>query len=196
MAQEADRFDRAVPRHAVKFSPGHLLINHHPTVEFSYEQRIAQRWTIQGEYGQIVNIRHDDSNGQLDDAWDSDRKGYKSKLEGRYYVLATPSGKLVWYTACEVYYNNFNYFKQTETHSGTFGQRVYHEEKGLSGKFGFVVNLGHLLLDVNSGLSSRDIHYSKIDPIFDEEKWFSKPKDERSRDALGLVFCARVGYSF
>jgi hypothetical protein len=195
-AQDIDPFDEAVPHHAIKFSPGHLLINYHPTIEFSYEQRIAYRWTIQGEYGHIVNIRSENGEGSLD-TWDSDRKGFKSKLEARYYVLATPSGKFTWYTAAELYYNNFDYLKQKDTGYETRSQRVYHEEKGFSGKFGFLLNMGSFLLDVNSGLSNREIHYSKIDPIFGEgESFLNHPKYETSRTALGLVFCARVGYSF
>lgn len=209
VAQDSDRYDQAVPHQAIKFSPGHLLINYHPTVEFAYEQRIAHRWTIQGEYGQIVNLQGTYRENRIEDAWDSDRKGFKAKLEARYYVYATHRARFVWYSAGELYYNNINYKKQMITYEyyddakdalyeKNYRQRVYHEEKGLSGKFGFLWNMGPVLLDVNGGLCYRFIHYSKILPAFDldDDSFFEFSNDETSRDEAGLVLGVRVGYRF
>lgn len=199
VAQDSDRFDRAVPRHAIKFSPGHLLINHHPTIEFSYEHRIAHRLTVQGEYGHIVNTRHESSKGRYDHAWKSDRKGYKAKVEARYYVSSTKHGEFTGYTAGELYYNNVNYLKQIDIRYEGVSQRVYHEEKGISGKFGFLWNVGPLLLDINGGLCYRFIHYSKLLPAFaNDESGFIKTSinDEKSRDEPGFVLGMRVGYRF
>jgi hypothetical protein len=208
-AQVTDRFDRAVPRHAIKFSPGHLLVNHHPTVELSYEQRIASRLTIQGEYGQIVNINEASYKRPVEHAWDSDRKGYKAKLEARYYVIAIGSGRFTMYTAAELYYNNINYKKQIVTrehYDDTWDaiyekinrQRVYHEEKGISPKFGFIWNIGPMLVDVNAGLRYRVIHYSRILPVFDQDddSFYDFKNDETSRNEMGLNVGVRVGYRF
>lgn len=209
VAQDVDRFDLAVPRHAVKFSPGHLLVNYHPTIEFSYEHRIARRWTLQGEYGKIVNIPNSQPENRIQDAWDSDRKGYKAKLEARYYVYATRGGRFTWYAAGELYYNKINYQKQMVTHEyydetrdaiyeKTHRQRVYHEEKGINGKFGFLWHMGPVLVDVNAGLGARFIHYSNLLPIFDEDKdeFLEFTPDETSRDEPGLALGVRVGYRF
>lgn len=209
VAQTTDRYDLAVPRHAIKFSPGHLLINYHPTVEFAYEQRIAPRLTLQGEYGQIVNALSTTTENRIEDAWDSDRNGYKAKLEARYYVVATRKGRFTMYAAGELYYNNINYLKQIVTreyydetpdalYEKTHRQRIYYEEKGISGKFGFLVNMGPVLLDVNAGLRFRSIHYSKILPVFedDEDSFLDFSNDERSRDEPGLVLGVRLGYRF
>lgn len=219
VAQDTDRYDLAVPRHAIKFSPGHLLFNRRPTVEFSYEQRIASRWTVQGEYGLIVNIRNTQNDGptdagwdggrQFDHAWESGLKGYKAKLETRYYVHANRSSRFTVYTAGELYYNNIKYQKRMwtrESYDDTkdavyeklHRQRVYHEEKGISAKFGFLWNLGPVLVDVNGGLCYRIIHYSKLLPIFekDEPDFLEFPTDETSREEPGLVVGVRVGYRF
>jgi hypothetical protein len=209
VAQTTDRFELAVPRHAIKFSPGHLIVNYRPTVEFAYEHRIARQWTLQAEYGRIVNISNTNNEDRIDDAWESDRRGYKAKFEGRYYITANRSGHFTIYTAGELYYNNINYLKQMVTreyyddaydalYEKTHRQRVYHEEKGLSGKFGFLVNMGPVVLDINAGLCYRSIHYSKLLPVFeeDEDDFLDFNPDEHSREEPGLILGVRLGYRF
>lgn len=209
IAQDADRFDLAIPRHAIKFSPGHLLVNYHPTVQFSYEHRIARQWTLQGEYGKIVNIPGTYRGDRIREAWDNDRKGYKTKLEARYYGYVTRSGRFTWYVAGELYYNKINYQKQMVMYEyldeynevlyeKTYRQRVHHEEKGINGKFGFLWNIGPVLVDVNAGVGARFIHYSKILPIFDEDRddFLEFTPDETSRDQPGLALGVRIGYRF
>ncbi|MBT1710111.1 hypothetical protein KK062_17830 [Fulvivirgaceae bacterium PWU5] len=208
-AQSTDEYDLAVPRHAFKFSPGHLM-NFHPTVQFAYEQRVARRLTLQGEYGHVINAQHNDERGfaNYDDEWNSDRKGYKTKLEAHYYVYATKNGRFAWYSAAELYYNHISYTKQRTT-SEYYGetpdtryekihrQRVHYDEGGFNFKFGFVYTMGPVLLDINAGLGHRFIQYNKILPVFKESRdWFEFGPREESRNQPGLAMGVRIGYRF
>jgi hypothetical protein len=209
IAQDPDLQDLAVPRHAIKFSPGHVLLNYHPSVQLAYEQRIARQWTIQGEYGHILDIGSEGSERYLgtSENYISDRKGYKAKLEGRYYVVATKRGRFAWYAAGELYYNHLAYTKELTTTefsepdivTVTYRQRVYNEEKGFNMKYGFVWNVGPLLVDVNAGVGYRIIHYTKLYPVFQQDdvfKWLDTTPSEESRNTPGLALGFRIGYRF
>lgn len=166
MAQDSLRIAQAknvIPRHAIKFSPFHLL-SFYPTVQLAYEAKVAPLITIQFDGGIVIDTYNNNSDFK-------NKRGYKIKVEPRYYVMIGERSKMGWYLAAELYRNAID-FERSSDETECFDQdclnrftrrytyRVDYREHGLALKFGFVKHFHPFLLDVSSGFAVRFIDYS------------------------------------
>ena len=189
-----------VPDKAIRLSPLHAL-NFYPTLELSYEQARAQRFTTLIELGFVLDY-------PAEDAAFRNKRGMKFKLEGRYYFNPRPDRKRSHYAALEPYLNVIN-FDRTRTDFECFDVECSHRywrrydykmeyrEKGVSVKAGLIRYLGmRLFLDINAGLSLRHIRYDSrgLSPPADEGWNFFEIPDEADRVVLGPNMGLRLGY--
>ncbi len=189
-----------VPQQAVKFSPLHLL-NFYPTLEFSFEQRIAPRVTVQLEAGYVLNFNN----------WDEDfldKRGVKLKLEGRNYFFGRTDKRKLYYLAGEIYANIINFDRTTSIQecfdmscehpfiryaTGTMAYR----EKGITVKAGLMKYYGRFFFDISSGWTIRDIRYFELSDFQLEQNtgWaFWEIPNEDDRIILAPNLGARIGY--
>jgi hypothetical protein len=206
-AQDSLRHNKLVPRHALKFSPFHL-INFYPTLEFSYEQRITRTFTAQVEYGYVLDYNQDDESYR-------DKRGYKMKLEVRKYFAPVIYRRLIFYGAAEYYWNNID-FDRRYSQQECFGTDCEHtivryqyypvqyNEQGFSVKFGLMKYFfSHFFMDVNSGWTIRFVDYDVIRPngitAFpegEEDDLFFDIPNEEDRVVPCPVLGIRIGYRF
>jgi hypothetical protein len=193
-----------VPRQAVKLSPLHL-INFYPTIELSFEQKIAPQVTLQLEGGYVLNYSND---------WDEDfldKRGVKLKLESRYYFFGRTDRRKIYYLAGEAYTNIIN-FERRSSREECFDAACEHmfiryenakmayREKGFTVKAGLIKYAGKkFFFDFNSGWTIRDIEYRELTNILSEERdffeFFDIPNEE-DRIVLSPNVGARIGYRF
>src|SRR5688572_12878470 len=96
-AQDESESGNVVPVHAVKFSPFHL-INLYPTIQCAYEFRVSKKWTLQLDGGLALNTHFsEDQNKEI-----TNKKGYKLKLEPRYYFDWGRQTQTAFYGATEL----------------------------------------------------------------------------------------------
>jgi hypothetical protein len=186
------------PSKVIKFSPLHLL-NFYPTIELSYEHRLADRFTLQGEFGYVLDY---DSN--TDDEY-QDKRGFKAKLEPRYY-LAYSEQHMNFYTSAEVYLNRINFDRATIMTGCIdlacdfqFAQKTHFEmkyrEHGVSVKLGWIIHMHRFMLDLNSGWTIRSIDYSgQPDNFIEEEEMIDFGPNEADRIELSPNIGIRFGY--
>lgn len=191
-----------IPRHAIKISPFHLL-SFYPTVQLSYEVKVAPVVTIQFDGGVVVGTNNLDEDFR-------DKRGYKVKVEPRYYFMFGERARIGWYSAAEFYRNAVD-FERSSDETECFDQdclnrytrrytyRVDYREHGLAFKFGFVKHFHPFLMDVSSGFAVRFINYSAPPHITlereDSDFLFEVPIIE-DRTAFAPVFNFRLGYRF
>jgi hypothetical protein len=191
-----------IPQQAVKFSPLHL-INFYPTIEFSFEQKIASQVTLQLEAGYVLDYETD---------WNEDflnKRGVKLKLEARYYFFGRIDKRKAYYVAGEAYSNIINFDRVITTQEcfdiecdhpfmRTAEYKMEYREKGFSIKAGLVKRFGKFLLDLNSGLTVRDIEYREpsnwIEQFPDDWTIWDIP-NETDRIVLSPNFGIRFGYT-
>lgn len=189
-----------VPEQAVKFSPLHL-INFYPTLELSFEQKIASQTTLQLEAGYVLDYNNDWNEEFLD------KRGIKLKLEGRYYFFGRIDRRKAYYMAGEAYTNIINFDRVRTTNecfdincdhafTRTDEHKVEYREKGFSIKAGMLKRFGKFLFDLNSGITLRDINYNKPAVAeFDEDWTFWEIPNESDRITLSPNFGFRLGYT-
>ena len=204
LAQEWDSTRTAVPVHAIKVSPLHLL-NFYPTIEVSYEQKILPRFTLQAEGGYVLDY----PNGE--DELYQHKRGVKLKLEGRYYLGPIMRDK-IYYVAIEPYANviNFDRYGAVEEcfdvecrhpYTRQIFFKVKYRERGGSLKIGVFWNLGsNFFLDMSIGATLRDVIYEE--PLLHREvglNWersFIEIPNEDDRVAGAPYMGMRFGYRF
>ncbi|MEX2230757.1 MAG: hypothetical protein WD824_01250 [Cyclobacteriaceae bacterium] len=194
-----------VPRHAIKFSPFHLL-NFYPTIQMSYETRIKNRFTLQVEGGYIVRrsvYRYDSEF--------LDKRGLKAKLEPRYY-FGLKGEKSFYYGALELYVNAVNFDRQdsrvecfdlecTRTFRRDYTYEMRYREHGLAAKSGFISYFSQFFVDINAGLIVRNIRYYEpawLEPEVLAGEFFPglKTPFEQDRLAMSPALGLRIGYRF
>lgn len=209
-AQDSTRFDKLIPRHALKFAPL-TLANFYPTIELSYELKVARRITAQVGYGYAL--------ARIDKSFDpkfQDKRGYKVKFEIRYYVLPSTRYNLSYYVSPGVYYNNIRFDRETSqqecydlsctnTFTRYYNYVVKYQERGFTLKFGFVKHFSKsIFMDVNGGWSFRFIDYDKpaippgINNFFGDDNilLFENIPKEEDWFTLTPIIGFRVGYRF
>ena len=196
---------KLVPKQAIKFSPLHL-INFYPTLEFSFEQKIASQVTLQFEGGYVLDYDNDTNDNFLN------KRGTKLKLEGRYYFFGRTDRRKIYYIAGEGYANIIN-FDRTTSSQECFDANCqnifirFHEakmayrEKGFTVKAGFLKYTGkHFFFDFSSGWTIRDIEYRELTNVLSDDNgdvWdFLDIPNEDDRIALSPNVGARIGYRF
>ena len=203
-AQQWDSTHTAVPVHAIKFSPFHLL-NFYPTIEFSYEQKIFPRVTLQAEGGYVLD--YPDSEGELY----QNKRGVKLKLEGRYYPGSVRRDKIS-YLAIEPYVNavDFDRYGAVEECFDADCRRPYtrqivftmkYREKGATLKVGMLWYVASdFFLDVSIGGTLRDVVYEEPslpnEVGYNREAQFFQIPDEDDRVVGSPYMGLRFGYRF
>lgn len=195
-----------VPSSVLKFSPLHL-INFYPTLEFSYEFRLKGRVTMQAEGGWIVNYASAEQTDFLN------KRGFKAKLEERFYLFYFDRHPGNMYLAAETYYNHVNFDREETVNDcfdnncqSQFTRRVrylmQYREYGESIKWGWVKYWSRFVLDLNAGWTLRVIKYERANPLpgvpvddFNDTWGFDIP-NERDRTTIGPNLGIRVGYRF
>jgi hypothetical protein len=203
-AQDEPELRNAIPVHAFKFSPFHL-INFYPTIQCAYEFRVSKKWTVQLDGGVAVNTRgSEDQNKDI-----TNKKGYKLKLEPRYYFDWGRQRRTAFYGATELYFNNISFdheYEQTEcfdeTCSDKYTRRYYYrgnyQEGGVAFKMGMLLYLfKNFMIDYNVGLGVRSINYTFPSYIHYETPHFTDgfhiPRME-DRVVGTPIFNFRIGY--
>ncbi len=188
----------AIPRHAVRVSPLHLL-NFYPTVQLGYEAHVKGRFSIYAEGGAAVNLS--ENNDRF-----LNKRGIKLKLEPRYYLSVSRKGHILWYGAGEVYYNRINFDRKARNiecfdldcqfqYERQFLERGAYREHGFGIKGGLMIGRDRFFLDINSGFAIRIIDYD-LPPIavgWESNGWYDIP-NETDRTALTPLVGIRLGY--
>lgn len=200
LGQDRKDFANVIATHAVKTSPLHLA-NFYPTIQIAYEFKVGQRTTFQADLGYVLPWHGNDAEFK-------DKRGFKVKLEPRYYLLANAKNNLSLYLAAEAYLNYVNFDREDvveecfdldcqHTYSRRYFYRVRYREPGFGVKFGFQKYFSDFLIDINTGWAIRFVSYHKpgAAPSFaeDEVEWFEVP-NEKNRTALMPLIGMRVGY--
>jgi hypothetical protein len=207
--QNSSRFESTVPCHAVRISPLHML-SFYPTIQIGYETLIHKKFTTYVEGGYV--FENSQAVGGTDDPEFENKRGYKMKLEPRWYALETDSRRVAFYVALEFYVNRVN-FDRTEkivecydadcVHSFE-SRRTYivkYREHGVAPKWGMMLYIGRGFLDLNAGFAIRSVDYIKpnfpapIEPQFLFVDFGETPNEEK-RTVLAPVFGGRIGYRF
>lgn len=193
-----------VPQQAVKFSPLHL-INFYPTIELSFEQKIASQVTLQLEAGYVLNYNNDWNEDFID------KRGVKLKVESRYYFFGRQDRRKIYYLAGEAYANIINFDRRNRREEcfdlncdHAFiryeNAKMAYREKGFTVKAGFVKYLGKtFFFDFSGGWTVRDIEYRELTNILSDDfnRWdFFEIPNEADRVAISPNFGARIGYRF
>lgn len=193
---------------AIKISPQHLAA-FYPTLQIALEHKVYKDISLQYDYGYVLNYKDNASDEY------SDKRGYKAKIELRYYAWRF-SDHIQSYVATEAFQNHVDFNRKSvfgiDCPTGdcdyfeykTF--TVQYRENGFAVKYGFLFYLDqakHLFIDINGGLTTRNIHYTHVGKpsgtgIIDYGNDFNafwRP-DETSRFDYGLVIGARAAYRF
>lgn len=209
-AQKADSVRErksAPPALAVKWSPLHLF-GYYPTLQLAVEHRIADQFSLQWDAGYVVSVED-----PVDQKDGFDKKGFKAKLDIRYYETF---GRSAVFFAPEFFYNYVD-FKKT----GTFGigcddpqggcdyfryytYPVRYREPGLAMKVGLFHRFGrHFCIEYHLGVAQRFIRYKAVGvpaKTSYEDEYEDDPFDlipsHRSANRLSPTTAFRVGYIF
>ena len=204
-AQERDSSWSAVPGSAIKASPLHL-INFYPTIQVSYEQRILPRVTLQAEGGYVLDYGTDDESFE-------NRRGFKARLEGRFYLGPLVDRARIHYVSLEPYMNKVDFDRYAiveECFDGDcsypyvrrFPYTIEYREHGVSVKAGMVWYLySNFFIDGNAGLTFRNIEYNKpeLPPGAghnDDSLLSLNIPNETSRLGFSPNLGVRIGYRF
>lgn len=199
-AQDSLTMDMIVPKSAVKFSPLHL-INFYPTIEVSYEHKIARQTTLQAEVGYVLDFSTDSR------ADFQDKRGVKLKLEGRYYFFGRTDRHKLYYLGFEGYTNIINFDRQTSqrecfdlncdhTFVRNYAYKMEYREKGATIKVGWMKFYSRFFFDFSSGWTVRDIIYKEPSDILlapDDDWNFLDIPNETTRTVLSPYMGLRMG---
>ena len=196
IGQDSISYAGLIPKSIVKYSPLHLL-NHYPTIQLAYEQGLGGKWTAQIDVGYVINYDNIDSDFE-------DKRGFKLKVEPRYYFADKIEKHVLFYLAVEYYINRINFdrserreecFDVTCNHRymRTYDFEVKYREMGSTFKFGKLKWYGDIALDFNFGLSLRYIRYHHPPGSLPLDGWF-RFINEEDRTAFSPYISGRIGY--
>jgi hypothetical protein len=203
-AQDSLSMEALVPGKAIKVSPLHLF-NFYPTIEISYEHRIAKRVTLQLEGGYVLDY------GSYDTDF-IDKRGVKTKLEARYYFWARDERRKLYYMAAEGYWNAVNFDRKSSRIEcfdndcqsqfvRFYDYKMEYRESGFTLKVGFLKYFGasDVFIDINSGWTIRNVQYREPEELAsggfeDDSVIFFEIPNENDRIAVSPNFGIRFGY--
>jgi hypothetical protein len=207
-AQDSVQFNKLIPRTALKIAPL-TMVNFYPTVELSFEQKIGRRISAQVGYGYVLNY-----NSNYDPEYQN-KRGYKVKLEIRYYLMSSEKYNLSYYISPGVYMNVVDFDREaarqecydlscTNTFTRYYTYVVNYREQGFTLKFGFVKHFSKsVFMDINGGWSLRFINYDEpaIPPGLntfgnENDSFLSDFPNEEDRVGLMPMLGFRIGYRF
>lgn len=204
LSQDKPEMPNAIPVHAVKFSPWHLL-NFYPTLQVAYEFRVLKNWTLQLDGGVVVN--NAETFAENKDI--TNKKGYKFKFEPRCYFDWGRQRRTAFYGATELYFNNVSFdhdYEQTECfdescrdkYTRRYNYRGNYQEGGVAFKMGMLVYLfRNFMIDYSVGLGVRSINYTFPSYIhYEPEKFFDEFRVPRLEDRVVAtpIVNFRIGY--
>lgn len=196
----------AVPRHAVRISPLHLA-NFYPTIQTGYETRLYGKLTGYLEGGYVVDISQNET-GEY-----ANMRGFKLKIEPRYYFFESVNDRVTFYGALELYGNRVD-FDRNETVIECYDEGCVHQyrrqrsyvvkyrEKGFVLKWGMMLYIKRFFFDLNAGMGVRGIDYIKpeivqqpeaVDDMLGFSEFAFQPIEEK-RTVPGLALGMRLGY--
>jgi hypothetical protein len=193
-----------VPDKAIKISPLHL-VNFYPTVEVSYEHRIAKRTSLQLEVGYVLDYETFDVDFR-------DKRGVKLKLEARNYFSVKSERYKLFYYAGEAYWNAVNFDRdasrvecfddQCNSQFVRFAEyKMEYREGGFTGKIGYFkyIRKSDFFIDFNTGWTIRSILYREpsdflFAEIEDDVNNFLDYPNETDRITVSPNFGFRLGY--
>lgn len=206
-------FDKLVPRHAIKWSPFHAA-SFFPTFQLAYEWQVAKQATVQVEFGTVLKNWAFDF-FRMDEY--RDKKGFKAKVEGRYYHAPFAYTRSIRYVSAEPYWTDIAFNRReyivecldrdcVSRYSRRYDYGVDYREKGLAVKYGVIVRAAKLMIDLQVGIRFRYIDFNvpvlpppaqvPVDDFFFEGREpFGRP-NEKSRFAVSPTAGLRVGYAF
>lgn len=205
-AQDSLSFDTLVPEHAIKFSPLHL-INFYPTIEVSYERKIAKRITLQFEVGYLLDYGSD----LYSDF--HNKRGVKLKLEGRHYFWGRIDRRKLYYVSVEPYMNIVNFDREdmrqecfdlecNHIYTRQYFYTMEYREQGVSVKLGLLRYMfrSNFMFDLNSGFTLRVVRYKEPANLvggFGDDDWtFLNIPNETDRVTISPNLGIRLGYRF
>ncbi|HYG02425.1 MAG TPA: hypothetical protein VD927_08255 [Chryseosolibacter sp.] len=194
-------FEDLVPKSAIKFSPLHL-INFYPTAQVAYEHQLYKSLTAQLDAGYVLPL------GERSQRF-TNKRGFKSKLEFRYYLDAAE--RHINYVSVEPYYYRINFDRWAvgapecidascqSQFVRKYNFKMLYREHGFSAKFGGLIYLrGAFLFDYNVGVTLRMVDYdSSLPELFPpaRQSWIFEPNEEDRQAAaphLGIRFVYRI----
>ncbi len=188
-----------VPRHALKFSPFHLF-SFYPTVQLAYEFKVAPAVSIQLDGGIVVDVGVSNDNFR-------DKRGFKAKVEPRYYFSFVGRRAIGWYLAGELAYNHVDFDRSAEQIEcfdpgcvnrffRKYNFTMNYREQGFALKMGMLKNFYPFLFDISTGFGLRNIDYdapSYINMDSFESDWIEVPRI-KDRITFSPVINFRMGY--
>jgi hypothetical protein len=135
-----------LPRHAIKFSPLHILNPEVNSIQLSYEYRFLPELSLQVEGGYVLE-------GVWWTAPEADAEGYKLKEEIRWYFenkeIIKRTGKSAYngvYVAMELHQNRITFSRN--------GEEKLYRQNGIGIKTGIITfSTWRFVFDLNAGLS-------------------------------------------
>lgn len=184
------------------------MLNFYPTIQVAVEQRLTDNLALQADGGVVIPGFF-----QTETASAFDKKGFKAKLDLRYYIQ--PNSKY-WrfYVAPEAYLNFVNYKKEErfginceEGECDYFQDITYgmqYREPGVNLKTGAVFHVYRFSIDFQAGFGVRFINYTatnkpsgdmysawnESDNVF----FFNFDPKEKDNTAMSPIVCIRFGY--
>lgn len=193
---------RHKPRHALKFSPFHL-IGFYPSFQLAYEVGISNRLGLQVDAGYILT-NYNSTNTDY-----QNKRGTKLKADIRYYFHSLPNSPDGFYSALETHLNYVNFDRQettTECFDAScqnmfvryYSTMVKYRENGGSVKVGYLIFFDNsFLMDVSVGWSLRNIrYYGTGSNTNDVITFFSFEPNEEDRVVITPILGIRIGYRF
>jgi hypothetical protein len=186
-----------VPRYAIKFSPFHL-IGFYRTLQVAYEHRLDDQVTGQADIGWVFDDNLESRNF-------ANKRGFKAKLELRYYFEQNPARRNTYYASLEGYLNYVNFDREgsreecfdiscEHTFIRNFKYKRMYREKGFVYKFGKIKYYKYFFLDMNVGIRLRFVRYFNEDGIEERGGDFFQIPNENDRIRPSPNFGFRFGY--
>jgi hypothetical protein len=190
-----------IPKVILKWSPLHCL-DWYPTFQFAIEHRFAKNFSLQYDFGPVINVGGFDMNS------DRDKHGFKARLQGRRY-FAMPSNHWELFMGPELHYNNISYqMGETYIVHPSSGIEYYEflvqnrkfTDKGFDFNVGTIFKVYRFIIDFQVGISARSIKYSAPRVVPDSQTYEYESKHsiiEPIRDNRNLISptgCVRFCY--
>lgn len=197
-----DSLASLIPRSAIKFSPLHMF-NFYPTIQIAYEHHISGNFTAQLDAGVVLNFNDVSERFQ-------NKRGFKSKLEVRYYFRSRDDRDRVNYFAFEPYYYRINFDRTSQgppecldadctvRFVRNYDYMMMYREKGFTFKVGSLKYYDSFFTDFNFGITNRFVDYDSSLPLLFPEGnpgWFPIPNEEDRRvisPHIGIRFGVRL----
>ena len=196
--------ENLMPKHAIKFSPFHLA-SFYPTIQIAYEFRLRDQLTLQLDGGVMPEIGQNGTKTEVRNHI-KNKRGYKLKVEPRYYFQADRFREWVYYGALELYLNHARFdgkSMQTECfdaacqdkYKRAYAYRATYHEPGFALKVGIVHYwYSRIIFDYNVGIGVRFVDYTFPSHIIPENTDWHNTPHMADRVALTPILNFRVGY--